>query len=170
MFPTPSRVHTLVEPTESVFFHSPIGWVRLTATTTALIGLEFVNDVMFECDQTASEHRILRQALHELREYFTGRRQEFSIPVQTLGTSFQQQVWQGLQTIPFGGVMSYGELADQIGHPRSMRALGNANGRNPIAIIVPCHRVVATGGKLGGYSSGLDKKLWLLAHEGVRLG
>jgi methylated-DNA-[protein]-cysteine S-methyltransferase len=101
----------------------------------------------------------------QLAEYFAGRRQRFDIPVKLIGTMFQQRVWQELLRIPFGTTITYAQLAARVGQPNASRAVGNANGRNPISIIVPCHRVIGADGKLTGYAGGVDKKEWLLAWE-----
>jgi len=102
----------------------------------------------------------------QLQDYFAGRRQAFSLPLLPAGTAFQQQVWQALQQIPFGQVKSYGGLARDIGRAGAARAVGMANGRNPIAIIIPCHRVIGADGSLTGYGGGMERKRWLLTHEG----
>lgn len=108
-----------------------------------------------------------RQAL---AAYFGGDRRGFAnLPLDPRGTDFQMRVWQELRRIPWGQTISYAELARRVGRPRASRAVGQANARNPIPLIIPCHRVVAADGSLGGYSAGLDRKRWLLAHEGVRL-
>jgi len=101
----------------------------------------------------------------QLDEYFAGSRKEFDLPIKLVGTPFQQRVWQQLQRIPFGATVTYGELARRIGRPTASRAVGHANGRNPISIIVPCHRVIGINGKLTGYGGGLDNKQWLLTRE-----
>lgn len=101
----------------------------------------------------------------QLAEYFAGERQQFEVPFKLAGTPFQQRVWQELEKIPFGITITYAELARRIGQPTASRAVGSANGRNPISIIVPCHRVIGGGGKLTGYGGGLEKKEWLLAWE-----
>lgn len=111
---------------------------------------------------------ILQQSATQLGEYFAGSRQTFSVPLAPAGTAFQQQVWQYLQQIPYGETRSYGAQATALGKPSAMRAVGAANGRNPIAIIVPCHRVVAANGKLTGYAGGIAHKVWLLRHEANR--
>lgn len=112
---------------------------------------------------------VLDQAERELAEYFAGARREFDVTVAPVGTAFRQEVWAALQTIPFGDVWSYAKLAAVVGRPKGPRAVGQANGQNPVAIIIPCHRVIAADGTLGGYGGGLDRKAWLLAHEGVTL-
>jgi len=101
----------------------------------------------------------------QLAEYFAGERQQFDVPLKLAGTPFQQQVWQELVRIPFGTTITYAQLAQRVGKPTASRAVGHANGRNPISIIVPCHRVIGTNGKLTGYAGGVDKKQWLLAWE-----
>jgi methylated-DNA-[protein]-cysteine S-methyltransferase len=101
----------------------------------------------------------------QLAEYFAGERREFDVPLKLAGTPFQQSVWQELVRIPFGETISYGELARRVGKPEASRAVGNANGRNPISILVPCHRVIGSDGKLTGYAGGVDRKKWLLAWE-----
>jgi methylated-DNA-[protein]-cysteine S-methyltransferase len=101
----------------------------------------------------------------QLAEYFAGQRQQFDVPLKLTGTPFQQRVWQQLVRIPFGTTITYGQLAQRVGKPTASRAVGHANGRNPISIIVPCHRVIGANGKLTGYAGGVDKKEWLLAWE-----
>jgi methylated-DNA-[protein]-cysteine S-methyltransferase len=101
----------------------------------------------------------------QLAEYFAGRRKQFDVPLKLVGTTFQQRVWQELVRIPFGTTITYGELARRVGQPTASRAVGHANGRNPISILVPCHRVIGAGGQLTGYAGGLDKKETLLAWE-----
>jgi methylated-DNA-[protein]-cysteine S-methyltransferase len=106
----------------------------------------------------------------QLAEYFAGERQQFDVPLKLAGTPFQQRVWQELVRIPFGTTITYAQLAERVGKPTASRAVGNANGRNPISIIVPCHRVIGTNGKLTGYAGGVDKKQWLLAWERFAMG
>jgi methylated-DNA-[protein]-cysteine S-methyltransferase len=101
----------------------------------------------------------------QLAEYFAGERQQFDVPIKLVGTPFQQRVWQELERIPFGTTITYAQLAQRVGKPTASRAVGNANGRNPVSIIVPCHRVIGADGSLTGYAGGLDRKRWLLDHE-----
>jgi methylated-DNA-[protein]-cysteine S-methyltransferase len=101
----------------------------------------------------------------QLAEYFAGERQQFDVPLKLAGTPFQQRVWQELARIPFGKTITYAQLAQRVGQPTASRAVGNANGRNPISILVPCHRVIGTSGKLTGYAGGVEKKEWLLEWE-----
>lgn len=106
-----------------------------------------------------------RAALDQLRAYFAGELQEFDLPLRPAGTPFQQRVWQALLEIPYGETVSYGDIARRIESPKACRAVGLANGQNPISIIIPCHRVIGSTGKLTGYGGGLDRKEWLLNHE-----
>lgn len=110
----------------------------------------------------------LADAARQLEEYFDGRRTDFDLTLAMHGTPFQREVWRALVDIPYGETISYGELARRVGAPGAARAVGLANGRNPVPIIVPCHRVIGANGTLTGYGGGLDRKRWLLAHEGGR--
>ena len=103
----------------------------------------------------------------QLNEYFAKKRTMFDVPLDTSGTVFQQSVWQALLTVPFGQSQTYGYIANQLNNPKAVRAVGAANGKNPISIIVPCHRIIGANAKLTGYAGGLDRKLWLLKHEGL---
>jgi methylated-DNA-[protein]-cysteine S-methyltransferase len=113
--------------------------------------------------QSACAH--LQQAADQLQQYFIGKRQQFTLTLAPSGSLFQQQVWQALSEIPFAHSCSYGAIATHLHNPKAVRAVGAANGRNPIAIVVPCHRVIGTNGSLTGYAGGLNRKLWLLQHE-----
>ena len=112
-----------------------------------------------------SSSPILEQAATQLEEYFAGTREMFDVPLDPIGSPFQQSVWAVLRTIPYGTTMTYGEQATRLGDPNKARAVGAANGRNPLSIVVPCHRVIGASGKLTGFAGGLDNKAWLLAHE-----
>jgi methylated-DNA-[protein]-cysteine S-methyltransferase len=116
-------------------------------------------------DVAPGDHAVLDQAVEQLTEYFAGARLEFDLPLAPDGTDFQQQAWQALVAIPFGETISYGEQAARLGDKKKSRAVGAANGKNPIPIIVPCHRVVGANGKLTGFAGGLNVKAWLLDHE-----
>ena len=140
----------------------PLGTLRLTATDRGLRSVGFVEDGEREAD----DHPVLQQAADELREYFAGTRTHFTVPLDPAGTEFQRAVWRQLVTIPWGQTVSYAEIARAVGKPRGSQAVGKANGSNPLAIVVPCHRVVGTSGKLTGYAGGIDRKSWLLRHEG----
>lgn len=108
------------------------------------------------------------EARKQLAAYFAGELTDFDLPLKMIGTEFQKSVWRELLNIPYGVTISYGELAERVGNPNSSRAVGAANGRNPISIIVPCHRVIGANGKLTGYGGGMERKEWLLAHESKR--
>lgn len=148
-------------------FRSPIGTLELRGTETALTGV-FMERHRHETprpDGAVRDAGPLREARRQLEEYFAGECREFSLALEPAGTDFQQRVWQALRGIPYGGTMSYGELAKRIGNPRAVRAVGLANGRNPISIIIPCHRVIGANGALTGYGGGLERKRFLLALE-----
>lgn len=155
----------------SKYFASPVGNLKLVTSDLGLIALLWENDdpKRVPLDERIEEgnHPILLLAEAELEEYFAGKRSVFSVPLDMRGTSFQKQVWQALQEIPFGETRSYGQLANQLGKPDAARTVGAANGRNPVSIIVPCHRVIGSSGKLTGFAGGLDAKAYLLALEGL---
>jgi len=144
---------------------SPVGSLVLRASNKGLVSIDR-GKVSRVKGETKAE-RTVAQAARELDEYFAGKRRKFTVPLDLHGTPFQLEVWQTLRRIPFGKAVSYGEEARMLGKPKAARAVGSANGRNPIPIIVPCHRVVAGDGSLGGYSAGLPMKRKLLALEGV---
>jgi methylated-DNA-[protein]-cysteine S-methyltransferase len=143
---------------------TPTGLVEIEVDGGALIGLNFVE----KSDASTEDPSGIADAL---RRYFAGDLDAIAdLPVRfDRGTPFQQEVWAALRTIPVGETISYAELARRVGRPTGFRAVGSANGRNPVAVVVPCHRVIAADGSLGGYSGGLGNKRWLLAHEGVVL-
>ena len=146
---------------------SPVGRIYLRGDGDFLTGLYLPNHKHWSgLDRTArrsdSAFKVARQ---QLAEYFAGRRQQFDIPIKLAGTSFQQRVWRELEKIPFGVTISYVELARRVGQPNAVRAVGAANGRNPVSIVVPCHRVIASDGKLTGYGGGIENKRKLLDWE-----
>ena len=148
---------------------SPVGMLRLTASARGVKSIEVIKGSR-AANATVARNgagAIVRQAEKELREYFSGRRQKFTVKLDLDGTEFQRTAWEAMRRIPFGSTISYGEQAKAIGKPKAFRAVGSANGRNPVPIIVPCHRVLASDGSLGGYSLGLSMKRRLLALEGV---
>lgn len=149
-------------------FPSPIGTLELRGTEAALTGvfMEGHRHGAPRADGAVRDAEPLREARRQLEEYFAGERREFSLALAPAGTDFQKSVWQALRGIPYGATMSYGELAARIGNPRAVRAVGLANGRNPISIVVPCHRVIGADGSLTGYGGGLERKRFLLALEG----
>jgi methylated-DNA-[protein]-cysteine S-methyltransferase len=145
---------------------SPLGPLTLVASDTGLsrVHLGESKSGLASC-ATASAHAILDRAEAQLAEYFAGRRTVFALPVDQHGTGFQRQVWTALADIPYGTTVSYGELAQRVGMPSAAQAVGLACGSNPIAIVVPCHRVIGGNGRLTGYAGGLDRKRDLLAWE-----
>ncbi|WP_019499716.1 methylated-DNA--[protein]-cysteine S-methyltransferase [Pseudanabaena sp. PCC 6802] len=152
---------------------SPLGKLLLTSDRRSLTGLYLAGQKYFpqqtEIWQEASQLELFMQTQEQLEEYFACQRQYFGLPLDPQGTEFQQRVWQLLRKIPFGETISYGTLAQRVGQPNAARAVGAANGRNPIAIIIPCHRVIAGNGKLTGYAGGIDRKQWLLDRERLSL-
>ncbi len=145
---------------------SPLGPLRLVADGDELIGL-YLPDQPGPAAPGAREARtpVLARAAAQLAEYFAGERREFDLPLAPRGTGFQLRVWRELARIPYGETRSYGELARAIDQPAASRAVGAANGKNPISIVVPCHRVIAGTGALTGYAGGIAAKRWLLEHE-----
>jgi methylated-DNA-[protein]-cysteine S-methyltransferase len=147
---------------------SPVGPLFLAASNKGLVRLEFegrVQKLDAQRIQLRESRQLLTPYLRELDEYFAGGRQKFSLPLDLRGTPFQLSCWNALLAIPYGETRSYGDIARAIGHPQAFRAVGMSNNRNPIAIIVPCHRVIASGGSLCGYGGGLEIKRKLLDLE-----
>lgn len=151
----------------AVYIQSPIGCLRVSGSEKWVQAVEF-------CDKPEAEAGpvpdCLRLACRQLQEYFQGQRQKFEVPLSLRGTPFQKRVWAALRKVPFGRTVSYGGIARAIGRPYSGRAVGGANHHNPVAIIVPCHRVIGHNGRLVGYGGGLWRKQWLLDHERKALG
>lgn len=151
---------------------SPVGALKLVASDAGLVAILWETDrdgrVRLGAMEETPDHPVLAEATRQLGDYFAGRRTAFDLPLDFRGSAFQKQVWAALLTIPFGETRSYGQIARQIGRPSASRAVGAANGRNPISIVAPCHRVIGTGGALTGFAGGLEAKAFLLAHEGVR--
>jgi methylated-DNA-[protein]-cysteine S-methyltransferase len=155
---------------------SPVGELLLTATDAGLTRVWFEEhrhggprDEAWQRaeDVGGAAARILGEAAEQLVEYFAGERRTFDLPLAASGTPFQERVWTALRAIPYGQTMSYGELAGRLGEPTAMRAVGAANGRNPLPIVVPCHRVIGARGELTGFGGGIARKRWLLQHEGA---
>lgn len=151
------------------FLNSPVGQLKLVAHETALVAVLWENEnpnrVRLAALVEDLQHPILLKTAQQLNEYFAGKRQQFDLPLDFEGTAFQQQVWQALLTIPFGETRSYKQIAAQIGNVKAVRAVGAANGKNPISIIAPCHRVAGVNGKLVGFAGGLENKEILLKIE-----
>jgi methylated-DNA-[protein]-cysteine S-methyltransferase len=147
---------------------SPVGRLLLAATDAGLSGIYFEQHKYFKGTQTwrrDDAHGHLRKAAQQLDEYFAGKRREFELPLDLAGTEFQRAVWRELAALPFGSTTSYLAIAQRIANARAVRATGTAIGRNPVSIIVPCHRVLSTAGGLSGYAGGLERKRYLLALE-----
>jgi methylated-DNA-[protein]-cysteine S-methyltransferase len=147
---------------------SPIGELTLTAVGGSLTGVH-MNEQRHTPKLPAGCERDdagLAHAVEQLQAYFAGELTDFDLPMVMRGTDFQRTVWAELCEIPYGETISYGELARRVGNPKASRAVGLANGRNPLAIVVPCHRVIGADGSLTGYGGGLERKVWLLEHEG----
>jgi methylated-DNA-[protein]-cysteine S-methyltransferase len=147
---------------------SPIGPLRLAASDAGLHAIEFEHQrhpVKRGTEWIEAAHPLLTEAAHQLDEYFAGTRREFSLPLAARGTDFQREVWRALAAIPFGATCSYAQIATRLGRPTATRAVGAANGRNPLPIVVPCHRVIGANGALTGFGGGLPVKVWLLDHE-----
>lgn len=142
---------------------SPLGRLLLVASATGLRRVGFSAGKRTRSGSPDNEH--LAAATRQLEEYFAGTRQAFDLSLEPAGTPFQLLSWKVLCGIPFGSTITYADQAKAMGKPRAVRAVGGANGRNPLAIIVPCHRVIGAGGELTGYAGGLDRKSWLLEHE-----
>lgn len=146
---------------------TPIGMLTVVGTASALTGV-YMEDHKRQPDLNTQDGRdmpVIAEALAQLRQYFAGERVDFDLPLAAKGTDFQKSVWAELCQIPLGETRAYGDIARRLGNDKAMRAVGAANGRNPISVIVPCHRVVGANGKLVGYAGGLTRKKWLLAHE-----
>jgi len=146
-------------------FNSPVGILEITADDKAITGVAILKN--YSGEMQISTNPVIVETCRQLDEYFDGKRKTFDLSLSLKGTDFQQTVWKQLQEIPYGQTISYSLLAKAIGRPKACRAVGSANGKNPIPIIIPCHRVIAANGALGGYSSGLDTKIQLLELENV---
>lgn len=144
-------------------YESALGLLTIAEEDGALINVGFGEFIRGE--GIKEETALIAEAWKQLQEYFEGNRKQFTLPLAPEGTAFQQKVWKALQTIPYGEVRTYGQIAAQIGEPKACRAVGMANHNNPVGIIIPCHRVIGANGKLTGYAGGLDKKEKLLQLE-----
>lgn len=142
------------------YLNSPVGVLKIVANNESVFEVTFVEEKKEDNPNTLTQQTVM-----QLCEYFEGKRKVFDLPLSPIGTSFQQTVWKALYSIPYGETKSYGEIAEMIGNPKASRAVGMANHRNPICIIIPCHRVIGTTGKLVGYGGGIDKKIYLLDLE-----
>ncbi len=147
----------------TAYYQSPIGVLKITAKDSSVRSISFVEKT--EEPEKSRQPRAIRKCIKQLNEYFAGKRIAFSFPYQYDGSDFQLKVWAKLELIPFGKTLSYKDLSVQLGDENLVRAVGTANGKNPLAIVVPCHRVIGSDGKLVGYAGGLWRKQWLLEHE-----
>ncbi|MFN4111134.1 MAG: methylated-DNA--[protein]-cysteine S-methyltransferase [Ignavibacteria bacterium] len=152
---------------EKIFYNSPLGLIKITANEKGITEINFVNGkrnvLPFE-----TSNKFIKDCIKQLDEYFQGKRKTFNLQLNPYGTDFQKKVWFELLRIPYGKTISYGEVARKIKNFKAVRAVGQAIGKNPIAIVIPCHRVIGSDGSLIGYASGLHRKQWLLKHEGIR--
>lgn len=155
---------------------TPIGVLNAMATDKAIYVVDFLDNLSWRIDQVIvlkhldatdvnEENDLLRQLEQQLKEYFAKERKEFTLPIDFVGTPFQEKVWKVLQTIPYGKTISYKEQAITVGNPKGVRAVANANGKNRLSVIVPCHRVIANDGSLAGYTGGITRKRFLLDLE-----
>jgi len=156
---------------DETIYTSPLGQMIISSNKEGLTGINYQESK--ESQSTSTDNRAsnphLEKACEELDLYFKGTLEHFKTPLAPEGTSFQRRVWNALSEIPFGVTVSYGDIAERIGTPKAYQAVGMANNRNPISIIVPCHRVIGRDGKLIGYGGGIWRKEWLLKHEGILL-
>lgn len=152
---------------DALYVGTPLGMACIYGNQTAITSIKLVDAIpdSHEIGSASLNKELLFQAAQELTRYFEGSLQEFSFPMQPQGTAFQQSVWERLQKIPFGKSMSYLELSKDLGDPKAIRAVAAANGKNPIWIAIPCHRIIGSDGSLVGYAGGLHRKKWLLNHE-----
>ncbi len=147
------------------YLQTPIGTLEIRASKEGVTHVTFFLDG----NSTAKPNDIITLCKQQLYEYFMGERKQFDLPLDPKGTTFQKSIWACLIQIPFGQTASYSHIAGMVKNPKAVRAVGAANGRNPISIIVPCHRIIGSNGTLTGYAGGLERKYWLLKHEGVEL-
>ncbi len=145
------------------YYESPLGRMEIKATDKGICQVIFCG----EHQEPVVPSKLITLCITQLEEYFANTRQSFDLPLDPVGTEFQKSVWQALCNIPFGHTYSYLQLAERLNNPKAVRAVGGANGRNPITLIVPCHRVIGASGTLTGYAGGVVRKQWLLAHECV---
>ena len=156
----PDRIH------HKAFYESPVGTLVIECDCSAIISIHFFDDpIRAEQSDDTQQCDLLKECTTQLDNYFKGVSESFNLPLSPIGTDFQKQVWQELTQISFGKTISYLELSKSFGDPKLTRAVGGANGKNPIAIIIPCHRVIGNDGSLTGYAGGLHRKRWLLNFE-----
>lgn len=149
------------------YYESPIGWIEVKANDVQLVSILFKGKLV---EGTAHGNLLTDQCIEALKEYFKGERRQFNLPLQMAGTPFQQRVWQTVATIPYGQTTTYQLLSQQLQQPMAIRAVGTANGKNKLLIVIPCHRVIGSDGHLVGYAGELWRKKWLLEHEARQAG
>ncbi|MGH1486910.1 MAG: methylated-DNA--[protein]-cysteine S-methyltransferase [Cellvibrionaceae bacterium] len=155
------------------YINSPVGMVQIRASEKGITHVTFIDESgvdesdVDKLSDTFETNATIKKCAQQLKEYFYGQRKSFDLPLDWEGTVFQQSIWQSLLDVPFGAVASYSDIATAVNNPKAVRAVGAANGKNPIAIIVPCHRIIGSNGTLTGYAGGMDRKAWLLSHEGA---
>jgi methylated-DNA-[protein]-cysteine S-methyltransferase len=147
------------------YCRSEIGLIEVGGTESEILSVAFVD----RCQDEHESHATVREGVRQLKEYLSGARRAFDLPLGLRGTAFQVQVWRQVLAVPYGQAATYQDIADAIGNPRAVRAVGAANGRNPLPLFVPCHRIIGHDGRLVGYGGGLWRKKWLLRHEGYLL-
>lgn len=147
---------------DTAYINSPLGTLQITGNKEGLSSVLFIEE---EVTPAKKVPEFLKNPISQLQEYFTGHRTTFDLMLNPSGTDFQKKVWSHLGTIPFGKTVSYLDMAKKLGDPKVIRAAASANGKNPISIIIPCHRVIGSDGSLTGYAGGLHRKKWLIAHE-----
>jgi methylated-DNA-[protein]-cysteine S-methyltransferase len=167
---TQSAIMTPIDERLWGIISSPVGYVMVIASDIGVQRIDFIADdvaggLMRKRSSNVKSHKYVEAAMVQLAEYFNGTREQFSLPLDLVGTDFQIAAWRALGTIPYGETKTYGEQAASIGRERAVRAIGSANSKNPVAIVLPCHRVIGADGSLTGYAGGMDKKKWLLEHE-----
>jgi len=148
------------------YYESSIGLIEVSGTSEAVRSVDFVEQQR----ETSNSNTMVENVVRQIQEYFEGNLREFDAPIDPQGTAFQKAVWRRLLEVPYGRTASYGDIARAVGNPKAVRAVGGANGRNPIAIIVPCHRIIGSDGSMTEYGSGIWRKEWLLKHEGWSFG
>jgi len=151
-----------MQKTFTTTIETPIGFLELKSDSDSLLAVSFVNQPQ---NSTDAIPEILKTAALQLDEYFSGKRKNFDLKMNPDGTPFQQKIWELVQQVPFGATVSYLDIAKLSGSEKNTRAVGLANGKNPMPIIIPCHRVIGSSGKLTGYAGGMERKQWLLQHE-----
>lgn len=148
------------------YFETPLGKMMITGEDEVVTGMHFIDQMHAPAAPAPSDDGAFEKAVHQICEWFAGGRREFDFDFRPSGSEFQHGVWEALKQIPYGRTVTYAAIAEAIGRPGAARACGLAIGRNPLSIVVPCHRVIGSNGKLTGYAGGVDRKKWLLEHEG----